>query len=374
MEQNNKRTANEKNSPIKAGSKSRKKANSKTAKTVTTFLLVFVLATAALVPLRHLFAHVGDSTVFETEERLMDDMVPIVVDENSPFYEVFQSKDRVNFLLMGVSERMTDTLMLASYDMVNQYINMISIPRDTFYFRPGYSPYAANKINSIYNSQGVSAVAEAVSTILYGMPIHYYAIVEYSDIRKVMDVVGGVKVNIPFHMKYIDTTKGKELYIDIPAGEQTIDSSNVIEFLRFRKTNPAFARQGYKSYDAADIRRIQTQQEFVKAVLKECLKVGNLADVARVTLQNVESDLTYAMAGKLVLKAMSGLSSDNVSAYTLPGRDKMMHELSFWVADEEKIGEMLMEIYSLEAEAEDVEGENGEGGEVGSGSDAKPAQ
>ena len=98
------------------------------------------------------------------------------------------------------------------------------------------------------------------------------------------------------------------------------------------------------------------------------------ADVARVTLQNVESDLTYAMAGKLVLKAMSGLSSDNVSAYTLPGRDKMMHELSFWVADEEKIGEMLMEIYSLEAEVEDVEGENGEGGEAESGSDAKPAQ
>jgi len=337
--------------------KARKKpAAKKKSSAAVTFLLVFVLATATMVPLRHLFAEVGGSTVFETEERLLDDMIPITVDASSPFYEVFQSKDRVNFLLMGISERMTDTLMLASYDMVNQYINMISIPRDTFYFRPGYAPYAANKINAIYSSQGTVAVAEAVSTLLYGMPIHYYAIVEYSDIRKVMDVVGGVKVNIPFHMKYIDTTKGKELYIDIPEGEQTIDSSNVIEFLRFRKTNPAFARQGYKSYDAADIRRIQTQQEFVKAVLKECLKVGNLKDVARVTLQNVESDLTYAMAGKLVVKAMSGLSSDNVSAYTLPGRDRMMQELSFWVPDEQKIGDMLMEIYSLEAEVEEGEG------------------
>jgi LCP family protein required for cell wall assembly len=245
---------------------------------------------------------------------------------------------------------MTDTLMLASYDMVNQYINLVSIPRDTFYFRDGYSNYAFNKINSIYHSEDVTAVAEAVSEILYGMPIHYYAIVEYEDIRKVMDVIGGVSVNIPFHMKYMDTTKGKELYIDIPAGEQTIDSGNVIEFLRFRKTNPAFARQGYRSYEAGDIQRIQTQQEFVKSVLRECLKLGNLKDVAKVTLQNVESDLTFAMAGKLAIKAMGGLSAENVSAYTLPGRDKMMHELSFWVADEEGVAEMLTQIYSLETE------------------------
>jgi len=319
-------------------------------KSLTTFLLIFALATAVLLPIRYAFAVIGGKTVFEAEENLLEQMTPIAVDETSPFYEVFQSKDRVNILLMGVNEGMTDTIMLASYDMVNQYVNMVSIPRDTFYYREGWSPYAAHKINAIYNSQGVAATAEAVSSILYGMPIHYYSIVEYEDIRKVMDVIGGVTINIPFYMKYIDTTKGKELYIDIPAGEQLIDSSNVIEFLRFRKTNPAYARQGYKSYDAGDIQRITTQQEFVRAVIKECLSVGNLKDVAKVTLQNVESDLTYAMAGKLAIKAMSGLSSENVNSYTLPGRDKMMHELSFWVADEEGIADMLMEIYALEAE------------------------
>lgn len=322
----------------------------KSKKNLTTFLLVFLLGTAALVPLRHIFTKVADSTIFQSQERLMDEMTPIAVDPDSPFYEVFQSKDRANLLLLGVNDGMTDTLMLASYDMVNQYIDLVSIPRDTFYYRDGYSNYAFNKINSIYHSEDVAAVAEAVSEILYGMPIHYYAIVEYEDIRKVMDVIGGVKVNIPFYMKYMDTTKGKELYIDIPAGEQTIDSSNVIEFLRFRKTNPAFARQGYKSYEAGDIQRIKTQQDFVKAVLRECLKLGNLKDVAKVSLQNVESDLTFAMAGKLALKAMGGLSAENVSAYTLPGRDQMMHELSFWVPDEEGVAAMLTEIYSLEVE------------------------
>ena len=70
----------------------------------------------------------------------------------------------------------------------------------------------------------------------------------------------------------------------------------------------------------------------------------------------MESDLTYAMAGKLALKAMSGLSSENINSYTLPGKDKIMHELSFWVADEEGVGDMLMEIYALETgmETEDA--------------------
>lgn len=318
-------------------------------KTITTFLLVFALGTIALLPVRYVFGKIGGATVFEAEENLLDQMTPITVDPSSPFYDVFQSKDRVNVLLLGVNGGMSDTIMLASYDMANQYVNMISVPRDTFYYREGYSPYAAHKINAIYSSQGVVATATAVSDVLYGMPIHYYAIVEYEDIRKVMDVIGGVTVNIPFHMKYIDSTEGKELYIDIPEGDQFIDSSNVIEFLRFRKTNPAFARQGYQSYDAADIQRIKTQQDFVREVIKECLSVGKLKDVAKVALQNVESDLTFSMAAKLAVKAMAGLSSENVSSYTLPGYDKMMHELSFYVADEEKIADMLTEIYALDA-------------------------
>ena len=318
-------------------------------KKLTTFLIIFAVATVVLLPIRYAFGKIGNTTVFKTEENLLEQMTPITVDPTSPFYEVFQSKDRVNLLLMGVNGGMTDTIMLASYDMVNQYVNMISIPRDTFYYREGYSPYAAHKINAIYNSQGVVATAEAVSDVLYGMPIHYYAIVEYEDIQKVMDVIGGVTVNIPFYMKYIDTTKGKELYIDIPAGDQVIDSSNVIEFLRFRKTNPAYARQGYKSYDAGDIQRIQTQQEFVRAFIKECLSVGNLKDVAKVTLQNVESDLTYSMAAKLAVKAMGGLSSENINSYTLPGTPQMLHALSFWVGDEEGISDMLTEIYALDA-------------------------
>ena len=362
----------------------RKSSGGSVFRSVLIGLLAFAVFTAILVPLRAkadtaMFSGTteiedpdGDSEIGGDEvipaaevEKLSASMKPIAIDENSPFYEAFTSGDRVNILMMGVNQGMTDTIMLGSYDMENQTLDIVSVPRDTFFYRSKYanSSYGFQKINSIYRTEGVTATAEAVSSLLYGMPIHYYVIVEYNDIRKVIDTIGGVEIYVPFYMKYMDTTKGQELYIDIPAGNQIIDSSNVIEFLRFRHTNPTFAAQGYKSYQRGDLDRIQVQQEFVKAFIKKCLQLGNITSVAKVTLENVESDLTYSMATKIATKAMNGFDMENVTTYMLPGIDKTMHELSFWVQNEEETYTMLETIFRLneKAEAEGEEPQTAEG-------------
>ncbi|MCF0150469.1 MAG: LCP family protein [Firmicutes bacterium] len=294
----------------------------------------------------------------ETDERLSRDMTPIVVDESSPFYEAFKTQDRVNVLLMGLADGNTDTIMLASYDMENQKVSIISVPRDSFVEVESYKSYAENKINAQYRKNGVVGTATAVSQLLYGMPIHYYVIVGYEDVRAIMDIIGGVEVEIPFHMKYDDTTPGKELHIDIPKGLQTIDSSNVVEFLRFRHTNPWWAEKGYKSYTTGDIGRTAVQREFVQKVLSECLKKNNLLDVVKFSLENVESDLTLTTAIKVAKKAASGLSAENIEMYSMPGHDTMLHNLSFWINDEEQVYTMLEQIYGL---AEPEEGSTEEG-------------
>ena len=210
------------------------------------------------------------------------------------------------------------------------------MPRDTFYYRPGWDAnYAGNKINAIYHSEGIAPLAEAVSKTLCGMPLHYYAVVEYEDIEKVMDVIGGVEVNVPFDMIYDDPTDNPPLHIRIYAGEQTIDSSNVMEYLRYRK--------GYRN---GDIGRIQVHQEFVKKVIKECLKAGNILDVLKVAVENVESDITYSMAINVGTKATK-LSGDSMNSYVLPGTDAMIQGFSFWQPNEAGVQEMLEEIYRI---------------------------
>ena len=327
-------------------------------------LFVFAIATIILTPLlaekpeevvsQYVQTVVGGDDVVisqatEVVERLSDSMEPITIDESSPFYEAFTSADRVNVLLLGVNDNMTDTIMLGSYDMENQKVDIISIPRDTYFYRDKYrnGSMGFQKINSVYRTEGITSIAEAVSRILQGMPIHYYAIVEYEDIKKVMDVQGGVQIDIPFAMKYVDNTPGYELYIDIPSGLQTIDRSNVIEFLRFRHTNPSFAAQGYKSYFKGDIQRIEVQQNFVKEFIKSTISKGKLMDVIKVALENVESDLTYAEAAKVATKAMMGFDTENIESYSLPGIDKTMGELSFWVQNDTEITTMLKHIYGL---------------------------
>ena len=301
-------------------------------------IAVFAVATAALTMLRGgEDGEIFDIPIFEqSETKLSEDMTPIVVDETSPFYESFKSKDRVNLLLLGVNQGMTDVIMVCSYDMENQYVNLVSIPRDTFYYRPGWEAnYAGNKINAIYHSEGIAPLAEAVSSILYGMPLHYYAVVEYEDIEKVMDVIGGVEVNVPFDMIYDDPTDTPPLHIRIYAGDQIIDSSNVMQYLRYRK--------GYRN---GDIGRIQVHQEFVKKVLKECLKAGNILDVAKVAVENVESDITYSMAISVGTKATK-LHGDSMNSYVLPGTDAMIQGFSFWQPNEAGVQEMLEEIYRI---------------------------
>jgi len=315
-------------------------------------ILVFAICTAAMS--FYWKTGLSDGTIFQTDNgaKLTEDMNVIVVDENSPFYDAFTNSESVNILCLGISGNMSDTIMLVSYDTKNQKVDIVSVPRDTYYYRSGYGNAAYYKINSIYHSQGVTRVAEVVSEILYGMPVNFYAVVDFEGIVHIMDAIGGVYVDMPFAYKYDDNTKGMELHIDIPEGRQLIDGSNVEGFLRFRHTNPYYAKQGYKSYFSGDIQRIQVQQEFVKNVLGECLKMDNFSAVLEVCLQNIQSDITPNMSLRLANNARKGLSGENINLYTLPGTDQYISELSFWVRDEEGIYSMLETIYGLKESEE----------------------
>ena len=135
------------------------------------FTIAFLVMMLLLTPMRFLFHSVANFSPFEPEENLMDSM-DFIVGEDSPFFEAFQDKQRVNVLLLGINENLTDTIMVASFDMKAKHVDVISVPRDTYYERPGYSKPAEKKINAAYKGSAVNT-AKAVSDVLLGMPLHY---------------------------------------------------------------------------------------------------------------------------------------------------------------------------------------------------------
>ena len=74
---------------------------------------------------------------FSAERKNLQEDMPTLADEDSPFFAKFGGESRVNILLIGVNDGMTDTLMLGSYDLAKQHVDVISIPRDTYYPRSG---------------------------------------------------------------------------------------------------------------------------------------------------------------------------------------------------------------------------------------------
>ena len=302
------------------------------------FIVAFVILTLVLIPTRVLFASVSQIEILSGEENLMKEM-PALVDENSLFFDAAKDQQRVNMLLVGANQGMTDTLILASYDMKNQRVDLISIPRDTYYARPGHNGAAAKKINAIYNSDKMLGTATAVSELLLGMPIHYYAMVDYQGVGTIVDAMGGVPMTIPFHMTYNDPYDDPPLHIDIAEGYQVLNGEQAIQFLRYRH-----------GYPEGDIGRVKAQQEFMKSAFKQMLSLS-LPNIAVTITQNVDSDITLGMATKLATKAI-GLTGENMSTYMLPGVPDTIEGASYWIPDQTQTEAMLTEILSVDAPRE----------------------
>ncbi len=315
----------------------------KKGKFVRPFLAFLVMFTLLLMPLNYALDKVGKARIFGGSTNIEDELGTLV-NENSPFFQEFKDSNRVNILLMGLNDNLTDTLMLGSYDIDNQRVDIISIPRDTYFSRPGKSG-ASLKINSIYSQDGLIGTAKAVSEILEGIPINYYAVIDYQGVEKMVDAMGGVEVNVPFHMKYRDIWDKPPLIIDIPAGQRTLNGQEAMKFLRFRKSNVP----GGKGYPGGDIDRIKTHQEFMHAAMAKAIS-PKLPKVAATFIKSVESDLNVATAIKLGTKAIS-LDKANVYTHLLPGIPPTGAPW-YWTPDQPKIQEMLREMYTVKKETE----------------------
>lgn len=315
----------------KAQPQSRKKSFWKTfAVALGIFLIV-------LIPLSFAVNSFLDSSPFQgggLGDGLEDVKFEVLVDPNSPFFEEFSDSKRINILLMGVNPPLTDTIMLGSFDPETDRVDIISIPRDTYYYRPGYAEteYAQFKINAAYQKNPLNT-AKAVSDVLLGIPINYYAVIEYDDIEKIVDTMGGVPMYLEKDMDYDDEWDIPPLHIHLKAGQQTLSGEDSVKFLRFRH-----------GYAEGDIGRVKAQQVWMKNALSQALNYGVL-DVAEVAFQEIESNLTYRAMLSLGTKAL-GIKPENIATYTMP--HTLQSEPPWYVyPDTTGIEELLREIYSI---------------------------
>ncbi len=274
------------------------------------------------------------------------------------------AEGKINILLLGVDNDglRTDTIILASYDLNNKKVNMLSIPRDTRMYVGG----TFQKINSAHALKkngkllGVEGTIEAVSR-LTGMSVHYYVEFTFSAFRDTIDALGGVEFDVPQKMKYSDPVQG--LYINLEKGLQMLDGEKAEQLVRFRQ------------YPRGDIQRVETQQAFIKAVAEQKLNVGIINDIPQI-FGVLAKDIKTNFAIDDVLRYLPNLkelSAENIKMYQLPGDfSDDTYIASYWIPDMTELKKLVAETFGYPEEAENAT--TGGKGIVDRGTDKKTAE
>ncbi|MFN4279503.1 LCP family protein [Thermosynechococcus sp.] len=251
----------------------------------------------------------------------------------------------VNLLVLGVDKVLdapegsperfrgrTDTMLLARFNPENGTITVLSIPRDTRVEIPGYG---IDKINAANVYGAVNLTVRVVSETLNYTPVDRYIRIDTGAFRELVDLVGGVEVNVPKRMVYTDHTQ--KLYIDLQPGLQTLNGEQAEGFVRFR-------------YDElGDIGRAQRQQMLIKALQKKLtnpVMLTQLPKIYSVLQKYVDTDLTFAELMAIAQFSLR-IEPDNLRLILLPGRfGGDGYEVSYWLPDEERIKQVVAEHFS----------------------------
>ncbi|NCE65633.1 transcriptional regulator [Pseudoflavonifractor sp. 524-17] len=220
----------------------------------------------------------------------------------------------------------TDTILLAAYDVPNQKLNVMSIPRDTMV----NVPWDIKRINSVYNyynggEEGIDALKKEISQLVGFVP-DFQVVVEWDAVGELVDAIGGVYFDVPRNMNYDDPTQN--LHIHINKGYQKLSGSQAMGVIRYRHDNDR--RYGYPD---GDLGRIKTQQAFLKEVVAQCLKIENMTKVnqlAKVFTDNVSTDLSINNLAWFAEKAIfGGLKMENVSFMTMPNEGQSVYSRTY---------------------------------------------
>jgi LCP family protein required for cell wall assembly len=183
--------------------------------------------------------------------------------------------NRVSLLVMGLDYRdwaagegppRTDTMILFTIDPINRTAGILSIPRDLWVNIPGFD---YGRINSAYQlgeaytvvGGGPQLATDTVEELL-GVPIDYYAQVDFGAFVRFIDEIGGVKLDVPEKIK-IDPL-GDNTSKTLKPGIQTLPGDLALAYVRARKT------------EGGDFDRAQRQQQVILAIRNRILEFDML--------------------------------------------------------------------------------------------------
>jgi LCP family protein required for cell wall assembly len=235
-------------------------------------------------------------------------------------FNPWAGRTRVGILLLGVDERpwlqdvgRSDTMLAVLLNPSTQQAAVLSVPRDMRAEIPGHGQQRINAAYSLGERDEIGGAELCRQTVeqLLGVPLEYYVTVNFEGFQHIVDLLGGVDIDVEKRMKYDDNWG--HLHINLQPGLQHLNGEQAMGYVRYRLDS--------------DYERMRRQREFLQAMADQTIRARNLLRLLRV-VPEIESALqTNLSAGELqaVVKLAKDMDPAAVLGSQLPVYDVSRH-------------------------------------------------
>jgi len=248
-----------------------------------------------------------------------------IASSEGPEALAWDGKSRVNILLLGLDAsdqreltepgpRMSDTMILVTIDPLSQTISALSIRRDLWVNIPGYDYHKINKahfIGEAYQLPGGGA-GLAVKTVeeFLGVPVHFYAKVDFNTFVKVVDEIEGVKLNVNERILADWNGDGNNYWLE--PGTYTLPGTAALAYARYRSDDTD-----------GDIGRGARQMQVITAIRDRILDFNMLPTLIRRSpaiykdvSDGVQTNMSFDQAVQIMV-LMTQIPRENLKTFNI---------------------------------------------------------
>src|SRR3989344_4721307 len=252
----------------------------------------------------------------------------------TPEKKIATTAGRTDILIMGkageghTAPDLTDTIIFVSVSHVDSSVILLSLPRDI------WIPSLRAKLNSAYywgnqkQESGGLILAKSSTEEIVGKPIHYGIIVDFSGFKRIIDVLGGIEIEVqtsfidekyPIAGRENDECDGDPDFkcryesVKFDAGVQSMDGETALKFVRSRNA---------EGDEGTDLARSARQQKVIAATKDRVLKPDvflspkKMLTLWKVTKDSIETDMDPSAVAILARRVVE--NGQKISSFVLP--------------------------------------------------------
>lgn len=292
-----------------------------------------------------------------------------VVDENSVRYQgklYTYNTDMMNIVFMGIDQNVeqqdeggsqgrSDLVILAAVDNLNRKVTLFNINRNTMtdiaiydeagnYLRQSTTQLALAHSYGDGKEQSAKLVCDAVSNLLYGLPIHAYCALNVDAIPELNDAIGGVTVTLTRDYTELDSSY-------VQGATVTLWGDAALQFVRIRDI----------TVEQSNEDRMERQKQYMQAFIAQTkaavqqdlgLPLGLYRTVQPYMVTDISADQAVYLATQLLGYEVSG------ELLTLPGTVVQGALYEEYHIDETALYDLIIQTFYEPAE-EDAGGSGG---------------